>query len=864
LLNYNKECFLEFISRDAEPMNIEGSSRPSEFDEATIASVIAKHAFRHPKRPAIVMTNGRVITYYALWTQIETFGAAFRVHGFGATSRVAVMLPAPEAALAIVATACHTAAVPLNPELTDAELDECLASSRIDAMVTSSKIGTTARDLAARHGVHLFEASNTGPGQLRIIAASGGSAKFDVVSPSSDTAALILKTSATTGRSKLVPMTHRNIIATAQRFRFWFDLTENDRPLCALPLYYAHGLKGPLMAPLLLGASVALPVPEPDSDIIGLLADLQPTWIDGGQAFLIDVLERARMRRGPLRHNLRFIRTGGAPLSSEIRTELEATFGVPVLEGYSLTEGTVSGNGIKPELRKSATVGRPFPNEVAIRAEDGSLLGPGETGEIVFRGPALTSGYLDDEEANSAAFVDGWFRTGDLGSIDAEGFLKVSGRIKEFINRGGEKISPYEIEQALLRHTCVREAAAFAVPHPRLGENVAVSVVLAAGANTTATEIKMFLADQLTSFKIPQQVFFTSALPKGATGKVLRLQLAEAALRRTRNIAPPEGPFHFQILEIWQRLLGRDDIGIDDDFFEAGGDSLLAVQMVCELEAFIGRQVSLSALRAVFTIRELAAAVAEASSPKAEMVTCAKQGDGTPFFFCHGDFTTTRGFYALKLTRMLTCDHPVFLVHPFQSPEFLTIEEMAANYLPQILAAHPTGAFRLGGYCSGGLIAWEIARRLERLGREIDFVILIDVPSLNARPIFRAMSHLNSWVVAVAPKNISKRFASDAMRGMWARATGAYGYGPYSRVVSNYFPQKIAARVLCIIAEESRAKVKFSCSAWNGLADEVHSEYIPGTHFTCVGTELSGMVSMLDHFLSQPAKTGLPSGSKLI
>ena len=241
-----------------------------------------------------------------------------------------------------------------------------------------------------------------------------------------------------------------------------------------------------------------------------------------------------------------------------------------------------------------------------------------------------------------AAFVDGWFRTGDLGSIDAEGFLKVSGRIKEFINRGGEKISPYEIEQALLRHADVREAAAFALPHPRLGENVAVSVVLAAGANTTATEIKTFLADQLTPFKIPQQVFFTSALPKGATGKVLRLQLVEAALRRTRNIAPPEGPFHFQILEIWQRLLGRDDIGIDDDFFEAGGDSLLAIQMVCELETLIGQQVSLSALRAVFTIRELAAAVAEASSPKTEMVTCAKQGDGTPFFFCHGDYANSR------------------------------------------------------------------------------------------------------------------------------------------------------------------------------------------------------------------------------
>ena len=213
---------------------------------------------------------------------------------------------------------------------------------------------------------------------------------------------------------------------------------------------------------------------------------------------------------------------------------------------------------------------------------------------------------------------------------------------------------------------------------------------------------------------------------------------------------------------------------------------------------------------------------------------------------------------------MLPWNQPVYLVHPLPNPDLLTIEEMAESYLPHILAAHPTGAFRLGGYCNGGLVAWEIARRLEQLGREIDFIVLIDVPSLNARPILRAISHLNSLLVAVAPKNISKKFASDAMRAVWARATGAYGYGQYSRVVSNYFPQKIAARVLCIIAEESRANLKFSCNAWNGLAGEVRCEYVPGTHHSCVSTEISGTVSLLDHLLSQPAKTGQPSGSKLI
>ena len=839
-----------------ELMNIEGAFERTELGDATIASVIAEHAITRPQRPAIVMTKGAVVSYEALWAQIDAFGTVFRAHGIGASARVAIMLPTPELAVAIVATACHAGAAPLNPNQTVAELGDFLASSRIDAIVTSSKIGTEARDLAVRHGIHILEATGAGLGDLRITSATDGPAKSDNESPlevvGPDAAALILKTSATTGLPKLVPMTHRNIIATAERFRSWFDLTQDDRSLCALPLYYAHGLKGPLIVPLLLGASVALPIHKANSDIIDSLVDLRPTWFDGGQAFLMDVLERARLRqRPPLGHNLRFIRTGGAPLSGEIRAELEATFHVPVLDGYSLTEGTVAGNGIKPELRKSGTVGRPFPNDAAIRAEDGHLLGPGQPGEILLRGPALMPGYLDNEEANSAAFVDGWFRTGDLGSIDAEGFLSVSGRIKEFINRGGEKISPYEIERALLRHPSVREAAAFPVPHPRLGENVAAAVVLAPGANTTPTEIKTFLADQLTPFKIPQQVFVKSNLPRGATGKVLRLKLGDEAVHRPQDLVPPWTPLHFQILEIWQRLLGRDDIGINDDFFEAGGDSLLATQMVCDVETLTGQQISASALRAVFTVRELAAAVVQASPPTNEMVTCAKQGAGPPFFFCHGDYTT-RGFYALKLAKMLTCNEPVFLVHPFLNPDPLTIKDMAQSYLPQILPLHPTGTFRLGGYCNGGLLAWEIAYQLEHLGRKVELLALIDVPSLNARPIFRAAARLNSLIVAVAPENISKKFARGGMRAVWAKARGMGGYDPYSRVITNYLPPKIATRVMCLICEESRAKLEYSCSPWTALANVTRCEFVPGTHLSCISTKMSEVARLLDQMLSQP------------
>ena len=280
-----------------------------------------------------------------------------------------------------------------------------------------------------------------------------------------------------------------------------------------------------------------------------------------------------------------------------------------------------------PSRRRTGSRGqlaRPWPNEVAIRAEDGGLLFREAAGEIVVRGPTVMPGYLEDEEANRAAFVDGWFRTGDLGSIDTEGFLTILGRIKEFINRGGEKISPYEIERALLQHPCVREAAAFSVPHPRLGENLVAAVVLKPGATTTPTEIKIFLSEHLAPFKIPQRVLVKTEFPKGATGKILRRQLSEEAMHCAREVAPLLAPLHSQILEIWQDLIGRNDIGIDDDFFEAGGDSLLATEMVCEVEKATHQKIPPSALRTVFTIRELAATVLRGSSATVELITCAK------------------------------------------------------------------------------------------------------------------------------------------------------------------------------------------------------------------------------------------------
>ena len=840
----------------SEGRRAEAISGRTEIAHATVASVIAQHVALRPRHPAFVASRGETLSYGALGTQILAFGEILRSAGIGPSARVAILIPdALELGIVIIAAACHAIAVPLNPKITAVELDSLFNRLRIDAIVTSKNIDTPIRAAAALRGIPLFEVATLQDGQP-IIAPLGGSVTAKEVTDVERathpcTTAVILQTSATTGRPKLVPVTHGNLVINAERRRQWFNLTPDDRGLSVMPFYYGQGLKAGLVTPLLLGATIVFPDRDADGDIVNWLADLQPTWYDSaGQLFHTSVLECARKRKGaPLHHFLRFILSAG--LSAAVRQALEDTFCVPVLETYGLSEaGTVAANSVMPERRKAGTVGMPWPGDLGIRGDDGHLLPPGMPGEIVVRGPVLTPGYLDDEEANRANFIDGWFRTGDLGSIDQQGFLTVLGRIKEFINRGGEKISPYEIERVLLRHSCIRDAAAFSVPHPRLGENVAAAVVLAPGASTSPSEIKAFLSEHLAPFKVPQRVFVKPELPKGATGKTLRRRLSDEAVKWVRDIMPPIAPLQVQILDIWQRLLGRKDIGIDDDFFEIGGDLLLAIQMLCEVEAMIRQRIPPSALKAVFTVRELVEAVVRGLPINAELLTVAKQGQGMPFLFCHGDYTT-RGFYALKLAELLTCGHPVVLLHPYVDPDpNLRIEEVARAYIPKIIAAHPTGAFCLGGHCNGGLFAWEIAHQLQNLGREIASVVLIDAPSLNARPIFRAIARINRFIVAIAPNDFGNKIARHGMRKIWARSLLPL-YGPYAYAIANYVPPKINTKVLCVVSEKSRSEKGFSWVPWVSLSSEARGEYIAGTHLSCVTQHVAELVRVLDKHLSQ-------------
>jgi oxalate---CoA ligase len=315
-----------------------------------------------------------------------------------------------------------------------------------------------------------------------------------------------------------------------------------------------------------------------------------------------------------------------------------------------------------------------------------------------------------------------------------------------------------------------------------------------------------------------------------------------------RDRKSPHSPLEFDILGIWQALLGRNDIGVEDDFFELGGDSLLAVNMLLEVETIACRKIPLSMLTGIWTIRQLAARILETSDAE-EILTCAKKGSGTPLFFCHGDFKT-RGLWALKLFGMIKSDQPVVLIKQDSDPDpNLTIEDIARSRLPHLLAAQPVGPVRIGGFCNGSLIAWELAHQLERLGRRVERVVLIDAISINARPILRMIVRLTRLIAAVAPKEISEKFRFEAMDGVWRILKRSRYFGPYRRAMSNYLPPRLNSDLFILICEERRDRRSLASSPWYYLASNVQTRYISGSHTSCITTHARELASVLDAVL---------------
>jgi acyl-CoA synthetase (AMP-forming)/AMP-acid ligase II len=537
--------------------------------------------------------------------------------GVARDNRVAVVLSnGPAMAIAFLATAIAGISAPLNPAYCESEFDFYLSDLNAQALIVQEGVDSPATRVASRRGIPMLtlSADRGLPDEFTIIRSDATLSSGNGPIPSPDDVALVLYTSGTTSRPKRVPLTHAKLSLSAHNVETSLVLKPTDRCLNIMPLFHVHGLVGVVLSTLVAGASVVLPPAFDSLSFFDWMKEFQPTWYSAVPAIHQAILANAKNHVATIqRSKLRLIRSASAPLPTRLMAELEGLFKVPVIEAYGMTEAAhqVASNPLPPIKRKPGSVGVATGVEIAIMSEDGTPLKQGEKGEVVLRGPSVVRFYDDNTEANEQAFRHGWFRTGDQGYLDSDGFLFITGRLKEVVNKGGEKIALQEVDAALLAHPGVYQAVAFAIPHPSLGEDIAAAVVV--DEKTTEATINQYLQGQLAEFKIPSRLVIVDEIPKSATGKIQRSGLADRfAARLAPKVVAPKSDLETRISDIYAEVLSLKEINAAENFFALGGDSLRAMQVIARVREVFNVNLSIATIFGKSTVRDLAQEISRA------------------------------------------------------------------------------------------------------------------------------------------------------------------------------------------------------------------------------------------------------------
>ncbi|MEM7523842.1 MAG: acyl--CoA ligase [Pseudomonadota bacterium] len=504
-----------------------------------MASTISSLISSHPGDSLALGAPGRGwLTYEGLRALSDAVATALNDAGVGRRDRVAIVLPnGPEMAAAFVTIAQCATTAPLNPAYREEEYEFYLDDLKAKALVVAAGYDGPALAPALKMGLTIlrlsFEAD--APAGHFTLSADGASGEADRARPDADDVALILHTSGTTSRPKIVPLLQSNVAASAHHIMASLTLTPEDRCLNVMPLFHIHGLVAAVSASLAAGGSIWCAPGFDALKFFGWLKDADPTWYTAVPTMHQTILTRAARNADVIADaRLRFLRSSSASLPPQVMVALAETFDAPVIEGYGMTEAAhqMCSNPLPPRAQKPGAVGVEAGPMVRIAHEiENRLIGLSDIGEVVISGPNVTPGYEGNPEANEKNFfvVDGdrWFRTGDQGAFDEDGYLALTGRLKEIINRGGEKVSPLEVDAVLMDHPAIGQVVTFALPHPKLGEEVAAAVVLKEGGEADEAGIRAFAKDRLADFKTPRKVVILDEIPKGATGKLQRIGLAE-------------------------------------------------------------------------------------------------------------------------------------------------------------------------------------------------------------------------------------------------------------------------------------------------------------------------------------------------
>jgi acyl-CoA synthetase (AMP-forming)/AMP-acid ligase II len=505
-----------------------------------LSELLTRHVQEQPERTAVGTSDGgTVISYGQLDALVRS--AIAQLSWLGLTPGATIALVADNCIefvvglLAVVSSGARVA--PLNPALTSSELSRRLSELSACAVLAPKHLASKLEFAEATAGWIMSVDGSRGAYEARIADRSGqspvsGVAAETIAPIDGEDVALLMFTAGTTSAPKIVPLTHRNLVASVHGISCGYDLSPQDATLIVMPLFHGHGLVAGLLATLASGGSAYLPSTGgfsahlfwPDVVRLGV------TWYTGVPTIhriLVNRASKEYLSSSPVR--LRFIRSSSAPLDEELAAAISATFRVPVISAYGMTEAShqVSSNPLPVNRSiKTSSVGLPTGVEIRIVAEDGKDAAPGGIGEIWVRGATVTAGYLNNPHANSASFVDGWFRSGDLGSVDADGYLYVRGRLKEIINRGGEKISPGDIDAVLLSHPKVLDAESFGESDAIYGENVQAAVILRQGMKATEGELRDYCRTRLSAFEVPERIYIVADFPRTPKGSTDRRALA--------------------------------------------------------------------------------------------------------------------------------------------------------------------------------------------------------------------------------------------------------------------------------------------------------------------------------------------------
>jgi len=765
---------------------------------ATIMDLLLYRAEERPDAPALQALAHDPLTYAALLELVRDTGSTLRGFGCAPDDRIAVVMGnGPEMATACLAISSIGVCVPLNPDYTAQELSVLMHRLRVTHVVAGPE-QVAARDTAGRLELPLIQIQPGESGRAGhfILGGPGDTtpavASSPAPAPRATDVAMVLHTSGSTAEPKIVPLTHRNLMTSARNVVRSLGLGPRDVCLSTMPLFHIGALVDLLLAPLSAGGSVVVARSMSASDFFAHLEAFSPTWYQGVPTVLMEILRRSRSPETPVTGgttqpgangsapepatSLRFIRSVSSPCPPHVIEACEHHFGIPVIEIYGMTEtaGVITSNPMPPGTRRPGSVGVPVGPEVLIVDAAGNASTPGRRGEVVVRGDNVMPGY-EAAPGEDDGFWNGWLKTGDEGYLDDDGFLFLTGRIKELINRGGEKISPVEVDETVLAHPDVQDAAAFAYPHPTLGEEVALAVVPRAGRDIEKGELTAFCADRLAPFKVPRSIYVCDSLPRAPGGKLQRNRLAAWCAPEGDETTPKPSaddpasatsgsqplteasPHRGELTAIWRELLGVDEVRPDDDFFDLGGDSLRSAELVQRLRDRFGVELPPAALFDNPTIAQLEPFLERAAETEVDpyepklrtppelldelrgfltawyghrprstslLVGWNTLGTRPPLFWGAQSYTELADFAA-----MAGEDQPVYGMRSLfeartKSADNLTA--LARRYTAEILDVQPEGPLLLGGYCAGAGVAFRIARALRSRGREVASLCLME------------------------------------------------------------------------------------------------------------------------------------------